>query len=492
MSHSEPKTNNVFKLLNSLSKNEKGYIKKYSKIFVNTENSKLKIYYTIIEKMKVFDEIKLKKELEKHGGVSLFKNIKNTLFHQLLEDLMLLKISQSNSKNYFIEHLKLNYLFEKGMYDLTLDYYKSLDRTREESSSIMANYMYTTFQYYHTFLLGNVKEIDPELVQRMDIAFDEIAIYKHLLKAVANYQYTKIQSQKLSKENQLKIYKEFHDQYLIHIPKNFQSKTIKLISTYYTLFLDYSRQVDDHESYNYYAKSFYGIFDTQEKRIQHNHSFANSILDFANTLVLKNDPLLYEILEDFEIFVFQTKHSNNLSYLKTMFFQISINSYIGLNDKIALKKLVTKYQTEIKNMNFELITKTIIGTNLLFLTSFFVLKKYKETNTFLEILLSKKSKETAPEYYYAARLIDIMIHFELKNMDSLPYFIKNLKADILGFKTLTDQEIEIFRILSKLSKETDLKKSKLMGILYQSTSDQNLPTYIKESKIHDWAKSYAL
>ena len=54
---------------------------------------------------------KLKKELNKHGGYALYRNIKNILYHQLLEDLMMLNITQSNSKNYFIEHLKMNYLF---------------------------------------------------------------------------------------------------------------------------------------------------------------------------------------------------------------------------------------------------------------------------------------------------------------------------------------------------------------------------------------------
>lgn len=485
----EPIKNEVFRLINSLTKNEKGYIKKYSKIFVNAENSKLKIYYNIIEKMKIYDKNKLKKELDKHGGYALYRNIKNILYHQLLEDLMMLNITQSNSKNYFIEHLKMNYLFEKGMYDLTLEYYKILDKVRDENSSILSNYMYTTFLYYHKFLLGNITEIEPELVNNMDIAFDEIAMYRHILKGVANLQFAKLKSQKLPIEDKVAIFKEFHDNYILPIPKDYNSTTIKLISSYYTLLLNYCNEVKDIESYYYYSKRFYDIFSTKEIRIKNNHSFVNSVLDYANSLVKKNDIELYKVLDDFEDYVYNSKHINFESYIKTIFFQISINSYINIGDTVTLSKFVTKHLDEIKSMNFNHSTKTIIGTNLLFLNSFFILKKYKEINPFINILLSKNSKEIAPEYYFATKLIDLMMHFEMNNFENIPYYLKNLKTELLSFKSFSNEEIIFFKLLNKVCKEANFKTSNTIKLLFKILSNENLPSYIEMSKMKNWVNN---
>lgn len=77
----------LFRLIHSLTKNEKGYFKKYHKGYGGKEGSDLIRLFDVVEKMKKYDEGALKKSL---SGSALMKHLsvsKNQLYHSILESL---------------------------------------------------------------------------------------------------------------------------------------------------------------------------------------------------------------------------------------------------------------------------------------------------------------------------------------------------------------------------------------------------------------------
>ena len=111
----------LFKLIQSLSKNEKGYFKKYlSRYSSNTDTGLVKLF-DVIEKQEVYDEDKIKKLLAGDNIVKHLSVSKNHLYQSILESL------RSYHKDASIEITLCNMfhdveiLFRKILYDDCID-----------------------------------------------------------------------------------------------------------------------------------------------------------------------------------------------------------------------------------------------------------------------------------------------------------------------------------------------------------------------------------
>jgi hypothetical protein len=81
------KRDDLFKLIKSLTRNEKGYFKKFSKINSSETSSSYMILFDAVDRMKVYNEATLKKAMEGHIQITALSTLKNYLYDLILRSL---------------------------------------------------------------------------------------------------------------------------------------------------------------------------------------------------------------------------------------------------------------------------------------------------------------------------------------------------------------------------------------------------------------------
>ncbi len=451
MSHFESNKNKLHTLIHSLTKNEKGYIKKYSKIFAGKESSKLQAYYEALEKMTVYNEVQLKKILDKQGGFSSYKNIQSILYDKLLEELVLLKIHQSPNPSYYFEHLKMQYLYNKGMYELSNDYYKKLDKCREIHSSAITDFLYYYNLCLHSKLLNPHKKQLQWQLDNYKKSADEIQFSYTLY--TTHFAFTDLNQETKDhpKHDRIKAFKSFYRTHLKQLEGQFLQHTMQLTGVYYDLFCNYFYIIDDDKKMLEYSTKFYGIFNNDTLRIHHVHPYANAFLFYTNILTKLKRTEVYDVITAYENFIetyFSGKHT--FTYLYVAFLQASLSVYTAFKDEKTLTIFYRKYADSYYEFSSNNYTKASISVNFWFFYTCFLLKKHKESVRFAKILLDTKTKTWTPKYYFAAKLIDICMHHQMGNFDNIEYYIKNLHNEVKAHHTLNEFEQSFFKLLPKV------------------------------------------
>jgi hypothetical protein len=113
------KSNNLFELIRSLTKHEKGYFRKFSRIY-STEGDKNYIeLFDFIDKMDVYDEKAIKAEFKRTKWISHLPVLKKYLFTQILKSLELYqRAGKKDDKSIFRQ---VDILISRGIYKEAAD-----------------------------------------------------------------------------------------------------------------------------------------------------------------------------------------------------------------------------------------------------------------------------------------------------------------------------------------------------------------------------------
>ncbi|HCN04529.1 MAG TPA: hypothetical protein DIS79_02830 [Bacteroidetes bacterium] len=113
-------SDDLFRLIHSLSRTEKGYFRKYcARHVIGGENDYVALF-DALESMDTFDEAKLKALLGDHPAAKRLAASKHYLFQQILEAMRLYHASSSTERQ-IVELLEdADFLWEKALYDLAM------------------------------------------------------------------------------------------------------------------------------------------------------------------------------------------------------------------------------------------------------------------------------------------------------------------------------------------------------------------------------------
>lgn len=127
----------------------------------------------------------------------------------------------------------------------------------------------------------------------------------------------------------------------------------------------------------------------------------------------------------------------------------------------------------------------------------FELENYKAALSWVNELLSSKEKDLRQDLIIHARLLNLMIHFELGNSFVLRYYVDSTRRYLKKRHLLGDFEMEMIRLFSRLGKvgeyeHKDLFSQQIAAVSgYQSAFSQrgtDLVDYIKWMKKHSKTK----
>ncbi len=447
-------------LIKSLTKNEKGYLKKYSKIFLGSPNSRLVIYYSILEKMKIYDKEKLETQLKKKGKLSSFKNVKNILFNSILEDLSILKSNNSVSSKYLIEHIKMTFLYQKGMYKESFDHFSILNKVKNKDSSPISSLLYARYKYlYHEQLQSgiinnnNIQEIE----QDYDKSIDEIFIESKILKAVFHFGILRKETLNKPKNKCKEAIEKYRKDYIDTIPIKLKTKNIKLLSMFYFITTNFYVYEKKYAKANEFATRYIDLFE-EENISTYVHEFTNALLFRIIILIeLKKYKLCFKYLLTYKS-ALKTQITFNTTHSYSTFCTCSLQVLMSANENEKLKGFLKEYEKEYLNKTENINVHFYFDVDFYFAKAHFQLQNFKETSNYLDKIINFYSPITSKfnSLFLASKILYIMIFYEQQSFDTNEYYINNLLSALRRNELTIPFDLVFFNEFMKLNNKRDL------------------------------------
>ena len=489
----------LHKIIHSLSKSDKAHFKKYSKIFISTGETKFKIFYKILEKMKVFTKEELNNQLLKHGGKRSFKNIEKELYDELLQHLVVLKSKTTPQSNYFMEHMKMRYLLDHNMHEECSNQFDDLDKAREKANNTYSDHFYYSYRYMAVNYFKSTREYkDVAEINRVENELRKLVAEINLeflvTTALNNFNNLRIAGRTKTKKDYLKDLETFEVKYLDVLPKNVANFRSQIQSNYFFLHCFYYEQKRDFKKLGHYSKKFFEKFDSEkmERATDKHHTYVLSVAIRSNYLSVVKDRKAYEITEGLKVFLDTNEFIEMKEAHYSMYYNVVMYSMIKLNDLDRLNSFIKKNKSDFDRLTSLNNSPSQLSGDLFWAYGFFKLKRFEEAQPYLNKIFDThvRVNEIYNAAYISARVLDILIHFELKNYENIKYFVTNLENEMKRKNHLIPFDSAFFRRLRKLSKQLFAKekivKTEFLNFLDDSQDEDRLESYLSLIDVKSW------
>lgn len=426
-------TDDLFQLVKSMSKSEKGYFKKYaSRHTIGEKNSYIKLF-DAIDELENYDETVIKQKFKGEKFAEKLYSIKNYLFNLILKSL-----SSYHSEKFVVSKLhmmmiELNVLFEKGLYKqfrtllnkainlasendkpfyLALLYNKAM-------TSIATDYYSSSdfdFEKLKRDSLNNLKQVT--LNEEYHVLYNEMFFFSKNTGTVRN-------ESDLKKLNAIISNPLLKDETLA---ETFDAK-FKL----YNILGHYYRIINDNENWLRYRKNLVKLMESDKKYIRENpRSYVLALNNYLHACVSTNS------YDDFngslkKLKQFTKQFENKKEYIDIQSRVFMLVSDLELNYAIKNLKLssLDDIRTEIEKgfKKFDEIINENRRVNLYNRLAYacFLLKDYKKSIDYINKIMNAANPRLEPEQHSFARLRALIVHFEAGNYALLEYTVKSTK-----------------------------------------------------------------
>lgn len=447
----------LFELIKSLNKSEKGYFKKFSSMHTMGEKNNYIKLFDAIEKQKQYNEKKLLQFFKEESFINNFSVAKAYLYDIILQSLESFHKNIDSQLRSYLHRTEI--LFEKGLY-------KQCDKLVSKALEIALQYESHSTQIElwkfkiklmlaQSFLNVTEKELE-EAYQKMFQAIEE---YKN------SHEYNRL------------VYK-------------FQTRIIKQ---------GHLRNIDDLTEYNILIND--SLFQTEEKALSFqakynfyllhcNYSFAKR--DFHNAYNYAQK--IIQLMESNPLQI--TKHPKEYAFIliNLIIIQLDIKKYseipsvinklktIPITAKIKSKELKSQFLLHAYVMELELYNETgqfnkgikLIGDiqnnfnllnkgdeiNLYYIIAYTHVgaENYRAANIYINKILNNMAIDVRNDLQCFARILSLIIHYELNNQDLLEYTVKSTYRYLCKRKKLYQYETLFFHFIKKRTRAIESKK----------------------------------
>ena len=460
-------SDDLFELIRSLSRAEKSYFKKFSTIHVVGERNNYVRLFDAIEEMKEYNESKLLKKFEGEKFVNQFSVAKNYLYNSILKSLKSYRKPKTKKEEVKDLLLSVSVLYDRGLFGQC----RKILRKCRKLAGLYENY-------------GEVIEI---LVWELKILIQEKA-YDTRSKNVVNRNYEERKKVLGVIENMygydrleynITLYalyeKEQDKKKYIGELKRLMSDPLmtgeeKALSTvaklkYFTIKALYFYVTEDTEnSLKYLKKEIKLLEDTppmlEEKKTDYFILYGNML---SMTLTLNK-------LKSFEneVFDFRAKMSSPLArgsgqiifYILRSSYLLLMQYYLKTGDYKKIIDTGMKMLKELEENHFELNIVDTFTVDHRISYAYFLLQDFDGALEWSNRILNNREAEEKYRNYYLARIYNLIIHFELGNIDLLEYQVRSTYAYFLKRKSVTPFEKVVFAFLRKLPGAIDNEELK--------------------------------
>lgn len=423
----------LFELIKSLTKSEKRYFKIYaSRHTIGEINNGVKIF-DFIDKQKTFDEAVLYEHFKGEAFLNQFSITKNRLYEQIINALDAFHTKNNLDAQLYKMLHSVNILYSKGLYDHATKELIKTKRLAKKHNKIavllkVANeekLIFETKGYHNTNAnqLKNHIDENTHLIQQ-EVFYNQLWHFKSQLFILLN-QFGQARSEK-----DILMYQNIFKQYeAIQKPESFSFQNQHLVyhfeSAYYFAVLEHEKSLEilrkdlllfknNKGKLKQYLKQYFSILTNiiHLELKEGNTQATQTYLDELKTLPQHFNT---DINEDLEI---KYLSSINSIELKMLNHEGNYEKAIALAP--AIKEIMEKYSAEITPYK-----KAYLAFNLSI--AYFGAEQFNQSLKWINLILNNKDLDQKVDILSFSNLLNLLIHFELKNNSLLPYAIKNTK-----------------------------------------------------------------
>ncbi|MEZ4888710.1 MAG: hypothetical protein R3E32_28550 [Chitinophagales bacterium] len=486
----------LFDLIQTLSRTEKAYIKKYG---YKQDKDGDNVYWQLfdsIDKQEEYDEEKLLKKFRGHKITKQFSAAKNYLYGLILSSLTDYDQSKDIESQLMDSIKEINALRKRSLHAQA---YKKLEAAKKIALKEKKAFLYQQLLKSELFLLPFTKEnfekrtvIYQEMKQthdRIELARAYNELYVKWLKAEQEI------GSALREENKLLPLEELLQDPLLKDESN--ALTFNTRFQFNEIHCRYHICLNNHKMALQYAKRMVALFEEEPEHIQMEPIGYLMALD----ALLHCYPSLHDV-EGFEETVATFRKAREHPYIKKLqkeypglYYGLEasmLSTYITWKEYEKALQIVPKLQANFKKYHH---SKNILRLNqYLIVLTFFYNGQFEVALDEIQILMDDKEFEEESDLACFIRIVYLILHFELQNDLMVAYNIRNTYRFLLRHKQLYKVEEFILRFLRRtpdLLTQEDLNKSlrNLHRELSELTKDPYESQAFNSFNFLDWIES---
>lgn len=456
----------LYDLVRSLTKNEKRFFKVYaSRHAIRGKNNYVKLFEAL-DSLKKYDEVKLLQKLRNESFMKHFAGEKSHLYNLILECL-----------NIYHKDSSVDRLINKYINIARVLSDKQLD---EQSMKIVEKVKRLSGQY------ERFENIIPLIMLLKKTGFDRDAIteeeidvyYKELFSSLdklrVKFEYNKIRDALLLKRRLMGPVKNTRDlEFIQSFYKNPFFRDNSNVNSfdanvYYLLGkIEYYRILRDYKKGTIYSKKLISLFEANPNRITDCTALyiygLNCLIEDCYYLDRKQD--VAAVLDKIQSIPYLIGEKNVTNEIRAKIFEVY---YIGVTDAClhfreykkgigyvqAIEEGIKKYTTRL-TPSYKMVLLLNVACN------YFGNGEYKASLRWCNLVINNPPTSHREDIFCMAKILNLLIHLELRNIIILPSIIKSTyrflykKKRVYLFETLFLKYIKLF---SKIDTKKDQRK----------------------------------
>lgn len=444
---------NTFELIKSLDRNEKRYFNLFANV-QEGEKSYMQIF-NLLDEATEYSEQAIIEKIKDPNVKKQYRVFKTYLYNNLLESLLIYNLKKDPRTQVKKHALEIKVLFEKGLYE---NAFRRVRKAKKEAYEHELYHDLLDIIYFERVLIirkldnytDEISRINEELTKLIKI-IENINSYILLLDQVSIIYFNNPASR--SQQDIELLNKLFINELLLNENNALSDRALNFY--YNILFYKYQYTGDFNQAFEVSLK-WVTLGLKQHKVLKQNKPLITILGNYLNACILAKK---YKDIPQYIIKLKSLKPDDDNEQLliqeTSLFYELQYLDSIGDYKKALLlttdveRLLALKVST--KNILFNTVTLFMSATIL------FLHKEYKKSLSLLNIIINDKDniRDDIKEF---AKLVRLLIYYEIKNIEVLSYEINNMTRYIRKKEGFEFEKI-FLKFLGKLIKQTDISET---------------------------------
>lgn len=491
------KNSELFSLVKSLSSSEKRYFKLQASVF--RENNSLISLFDQLDKQEKYDAKELLKEFKSKKKDKQLSDTKNRLYNLILKSMRAYNASRSVDNQLNIMLQNINFLLHKKLLKQAEMELLKVERlaTLHEKFNYLLEAIGLRWSYFNVESVKTMYAAQREVIKKIDNSTQYHLMLGTLAEAIAKTgtvvrDKSKIKKIKKSVNNPL-----FKD----------ERKALTIYSKIYYFLTQffYCRTIGDMRSaYNISGRFVKHLEDHREFIHQNPNAYRSALNNYlVSQLDNKKFDNFYECIEKLRSIPDNYPNANNPEFVNSVqlrVFELRMEYClvtIQLNEGLRLIPEIEGWLNQVKVVREPGIEITICMS---IVQLFFMVSKYTDALKWLNRILNQSNENYAivKDVHALARIMDLLIHYEIGNIDLLEYRLRSAERFLVKEERHFKFESEIILFFKKNIRqfsEKDKMKTELSTLkdkLSKIVKDELEQQFLNYFDFNSWIESKIL